>query len=276
MSNKSHTNSGQVYRRSNFSIGLNYGLISKVEVAKLFCVGCGPGDPELLTIKAADLIRNAEVIFAPTAREGKPSIALSVVDKYVNKASKTVNLVFPMVKDRESLKDSWKNNATAIAQEVRAGKRVVYLTLGDPALYSTWIYVHRELRKNHPDVEVEIVPGIASMFAIAARAKISLAEGEETVAVVPACYDMDRVKRTANACDSVIFLKDGRYFDSVVEMLGEAGFADESQVAIAQDVSAPEGEILELCTLANLRGRKGPTEKYFSIMVAKKKNGSRD
>jgi precorrin-2/cobalt-factor-2 C20-methyltransferase len=245
-------------------------------MAKLFCIGCGPGDPELLTVKAADLIRNADVIFAPTSREGKPSIALSVVDKYVNKSSKTVSLIFPMVKDRESLKEYWKRNAEAIAEQVRKGGRVIYITLGDPALYSTWIYIHRELRKSHPDIEVEIVPGIASMFAIAARAQISLAEGEETVAVVPACYDMDRVRRTANACDSVIFLKDGRYFDNVIEMLGEAGFADESQVAIAQDVSAPQGEILELCTLASLRGRKGPTEKYFSIMVAKKKNGSRE
>jgi len=237
---------------------------------KLYCVGCGPGDPELLTVKGVDLIRNAEVIFAPTAREGKPSIALSVVERYVSKSSRTVSLVFPMVKDRDSLRDYWRKNAELIAGEVRRGSRVVYLTMGDPALYSTWIYVHRELQSSHPDIEVEIVPGIASMFAIAAKAKISLAEAEETVAVVPACYDMDRVRRTAKACDTVIFLKDGRYFDSVIEMLGESGFEDGSPISIAQDVSAPEGEILEQSTLADLRGRKGPTEKYFSIMVAKK------
>lgn len=238
---------------------------------KLFCVGCGPGDPELLTVRAVNLIKGAEVIFAPTAREGKPSIALSVVDTYIPRSSKTISLVFPMVKDRESLKQYWERNAAEIAQEVRSGKKVVYLTVGDPALYSTWIYVHRELRKSHPDIEVEIVPGIASMFAIAAKAKISLAEGDDTVAVVPACYDMERVRRTASACDTVIFLKDGRYFDSVIEMLGGSGFADDSQVAIAQDVSAPEGEILEVSRLADLRGKKGPAEKYFSIMVAKKK-----
>ena len=237
---------------------------------KLYCVGCGPGDPELLTVKAVNLIKTAEVVFAPTAREGKPSIALSVVDQYVEKSTKTMSLVFPMVKDRESLKDYWVRNAGEIAQAVRSGKKVVYLTVGDPALYSTWIYIHRELKKSHPDVEVEIVPGVASMFAIANKAKISLAEGEETVAVVPACYDMDRVKRTAAACDTVIFLKDGRYFDNVIETLGQAGFPDDAMIAIAQDVSAPEGEILEVTTLADQRGRKGPTEKYFSIMVAKK------
>jgi precorrin-2/cobalt-factor-2 C20-methyltransferase len=66
---------------------------------KLFCVGCGPGDPELLTVKAVNLIKNAEIIFAPTAREGKPSIALSVVKRYVDKFAKIVDLVFPIGKE---------------------------------------------------------------------------------------------------------------------------------------------------------------------------------
>jgi precorrin-2/cobalt-factor-2 C20-methyltransferase len=239
---------------------------------KLFCVGCGPGDPELLTLKAINLIKNAEVIFAPTAREGKPSIALSVVGRYVDKLAKIVSLIFPMVKDRESLKDYWKRNADQIADAVRAEKRVVYLTVGDPALYSTWIYIHRELQNNHPDIEIDIVPGIASMFAFAAQAKMSLAEGDETLAIVPACYDLDKVKQTANSCDTVIFLKDGRYFDSVIEMLADVGFADDSMIAIAQDISVT-GEIMKLNKLSDLRGIKGTTEKYFSIMVAKKKNG---
>ncbi len=237
---------------------------------KLFCVGCGPGDPELLTVKAVNLIKGAEVIFAPTAREGKPSIALSVVEQYIDKSTKTASLIFPMVKDRESLKDYWQRNADEIASEVRSGKKVVYLTVGDPALYSTWIYIHRELKKRHPDIEIEVVPGVASIFAIANKAKISLAEGDEIIAVVPACYDLERVKKTAGACDTVVFLKDGRYFDNVIEMLGQAGFPDDASIAIAQDVSAPEGEILELTNLAQQRGRKGPAEKYFSIMVAKK------
>jgi precorrin-2/cobalt-factor-2 C20-methyltransferase len=239
---------------------------------KLFCVGCGPGDPELLTVKAVNLIKNAEIIFAPTAREGKPSIALSVVERYVDKFAKIVDLIFPMIKDRQSLIDYWKRNADEIADAVRAEKRVIYLTVGDPALYSTWIYVHRELQKNHHDIEIDIVPGIASMFAFAAQAKMSLAEGDETLAIVPACYSLDRVKQMANSCDTIIFLKDGRYFDSVIEMLADVGFEDDSMIAIAQDVSIT-GEIMKMSKLSDLRGRKGMTEKYFSIMVAKKKNG---
>jgi precorrin-2/cobalt-factor-2 C20-methyltransferase len=174
-----------------------------------------------------------------------------------------------MVKDKESLKGYWKKNAQEIADAVRTGKRVVYLTVGDPALYSTWIYVHRELQSSHRDVEVEIIPGIASMFAIAARAKMSLAEGEETLAIVPACYDIERVRKASEACDTVIFLKDGRYFDRTIETLGQSGFPEAAPVAIAQDVSE-EKEILEVKKLSEYLGRKGPAEKYFSIMVAKK------
>ena len=100
------------------------------------------------------------------------------------------------------------------------------------------------------------------------------AEGDETVAIIPACYDLNRIKRVANCCDTLIFLKDGRYFDRVIEMLSEAGFADDSAIAIAQDLSV-EGEILKMEKLSDLLGTKGPTEKYFSIMVAKKKNHDR-
>ncbi|MFL6369757.1 MAG: SAM-dependent methyltransferase, partial [Nitrososphaeraceae archaeon] len=119
---------------------------------KLSCVGCGPGDPELLTLKAIRLIKNAEVVFAPTSKEGKPSIALSIVKKYINSSTETVNLIFPMLKDKEVLRNHWKENTEKIANKVRAGKRVIYLTVGDPSIYSTWIYIYKELRKNHKDI----------------------------------------------------------------------------------------------------------------------------
>ena len=238
---------------------------------KLSCVGCGPGDPDLLTIKAVGLIKNAEVVFAPTSKEGKPSIALSIVKKYINSSAKMVNLIFPMLKEKEVLKNYWKENAEKIANEVRVGRRVIYLTVGDPSIYSTWIYIYKELRRNHKDIEIDIVPGITSIFAFAAEARIALVEGDETLAIVPACYDMDRVRRTSNVCDTVIFLKDGKYFDDVIDMLSDAGFVEDSIVAIAQDV-AIEGEIMKMSRLADLRGRRGSTEKYFSIMVAKKKS----
>ena len=236
---------------------------------KLFCVGCGPGDPELLTIRALNLIKEADIIFVPTSKLNKPSIALSIVEKYLNKTTEIINLIFPMIKDRDSLKEYWKKNAFEIAQMVRSGKKTVYLTVGDPSLYSTWIYIHKELKRNYHDIEIEIIPGITSIFAFAAEAKISLVEGDENLSIVPACYDLNKVKNTVKSSDTIVFLKDGRYFDNVIEMLSDTGFSDDSKIAIAQDVSTQEN-ILEIKSLKDIKGKKQSSSKYFSIMVVKR------
>lgn len=238
---------------------------------KLFCVGCGPGDPELLTLKAVNIIRSADTIFCPTARTGRDSMALSIVKPILserNDAPEIINLIFPMVKDKATLQKTWRDNADQIANKCEDGKNVVYLTVGDPSLYSTFTYIHKELRERYPAISIEVIPGIASMFAFASQAKISLAEGEETLAIVPACYDLDKVKSTASSCDTVIFLKDGRYFSSVIEMLKQSGFSDDSLIAIAQNVSA-EGEVVKVSKLKDVSTSE-PAEKYFSIMVVKR------
>jgi precorrin-2/cobalt-factor-2 C20-methyltransferase len=238
---------------------------------RLSCIGCGPGDPELLTIKALDRLKSADIIFGPTSREGKPSIAIGVVDRYINRQDQSVRtLIFPMKKDKESLVSYWKKNASEIAESVYSGKKVVYLTVGDPSLYSTWAYVFREFKESFRDIEIEIIPGITSIFSFAAEAKMSLAEGEQTVGIIPACYDIERVRNTASTCDTVIFLKDGRYFGKVIRVLPQAGFGNDSTVTIAQDVSIAEQSI-KTSQLRELQDVTETGEKYFSIMVVKKK-----
>jgi len=235
----------------------------------LTCVGCGPGDPELLTIKAINAIKKADVIMCPTSKEGKDSIAYSIISKLVEeKKPEIVNLVFPMVKDKDILESTWEKNAEIIARAVRSGKNVVYLTVGDPSLYSTWIYLHKELKSKYSDVKINVIPGIVSMFAFASKVGISIAEGDETMAIIPACYDLTRVKETAKNCDTMIFLKDGRYFDQVIALLKEAGFPDESLFAIAQDVGTDQ-EIVKKMTLGEVT-KDTFTTKYFSIMVVKR------
>jgi precorrin-2/cobalt-factor-2 C20-methyltransferase len=239
--------------------------------SKLYCIGCGPGDPDLLTLKAINLIKNADIIYTPTAREGKPSVALSIVEKFINKGTEVHQLIFPMVKDFSKLKENWKNNALEITNSIRDGKKTVYLTVGDPSLYSTWIYIYKELIEKHKDIEVEIVPGITSIFSFSAEIKTPIGEGEEIIGIVPACYDLERLKIAAKCCDTLIFLKDGRYFNSVIETLITSGFPEDSDIFIAQDVST-SGEALQNRKLSDLA--KNPNEnndKYFSIMIAKKK-----
>ena len=237
---------------------------------ELICVGCGPGDPELLTVKAVNSIKNADVIMCPTSKEGKPSMALSVVSSIVAEANKQeiVNLVFPMTKDKEILENTWKKNARILADSVISGKKVVYLTVGDPYLYSTWIYLHREITKEHPEIKITVIPGIVSMFTFASKVGISLAEGAEKMAVIPSCYDLSRVKEIAKNCDTMVFLKDGHYFDQVIKLLREAGFSDNSVFAIGQDLGTDQ-EIVRKMTLGEVTSET-ITTKYFSIMVVKR------
>ncbi len=238
---------------------------------KLYCIGCGPGDPDLLTLKAINIIKNADIIYTPTAREGKPSVALSIVEGFLNKDTEIQQLVFPMIKDFNKLKENWKDNTKEITDSIRNGKRAIYLTVGDPSLYSTWIYIYREITNAHKDIEVEVIPGITSIFSFSAEIKTPIGEGEEIIGIIPACYNLDRLKTAAQCCDTLIFLKDGRYFNSVLKILMESGFPGESDIFIAQDVST-NSEALQKKKLSELlRNPNENNDKYFSIMIAKKK-----
>ncbi|HKO65743.1 MAG TPA: precorrin-2 C(20)-methyltransferase [Candidatus Nitrosocosmicus sp.] len=237
----------------------------------LHCVGCGPGDPDLLTLKAINIIKDADVIFTPTARENKPSIALSIVEKFLPKETEIRQLIFPMVKDYEKLREYWKSNAKEIADAVRNRKKAVFLTVGDPSLYSTWIHIHKEMCKTHKDIDIEIVPGITSIFSFSAEIKTPIGEGEEIIGIIPACYNLDRLKIAAECCDTLVFLKDGRYFDNVIDILMDSSFPEDSDIFIAQDVST-DVETLQKRKLVDVAKNKNENnDKYFSIMIAKKK-----
>ncbi|MCH7969082.1 MAG: precorrin-2 C(20)-methyltransferase [Thaumarchaeota archaeon] len=239
-------------------------------MSELICIGCGPGDPDLLTVKAVNAIKNADIIACPISKEGKPSMALSVVSSILDKSKnqEIINLVFPMTKDKDVLETTWERNSKILADKVLSGKKVVYLTVGDPYLYSTWIYLHKKIETKYPQIKITVIPGIVSMFTFAAKVGISLGEGAEKISIVPSCYDLSKVKELAKNSDTMVFLKDGRYFDQVIELLKEAGFSDDSIFAIGQDLDT-EHEIVRKLTLGQVT-KDTMTTKYFSIMVVKR------
>ncbi len=239
-------------------------------MTSLIGIGVGPGDPELLTVKAVKAIQNADIIMCPASNEDRPSIALSVVSSIIDKSKnqEIIKLIFPMTKDKDVLEQTWKRNAKIMAETVLSGKNVVYLTVGDPFLYSTWIYMHKDLKENYPDMNISVIPGIVSIFTFAAKVGVSVAEGAEKVAIIPSCYDLSSVKEIAKYSESMIFLKDGRYFDQVIKVLKESGFPDDSIFAIGQDLGT-ENEIIRKMTLGEVNDGT-LTTKYFSILVVKR------
>jgi len=239
-------------------------------MSELIGIGVGPGDPDLLTVKAVNAIKNADTIMCPASKEDRPSIALSVVDSMIDKTKnqEIVKLIFPMTKDKDVLETYWKKNARIMAEKVLSGKNVVYLTVGDPYLCSTWIYMHREIQANHPEMKISVIPGIVSMFTFASKVGVSIAEGAEKVAIIPSCYDLSSVKEIAKNAEVLVFLKDGRYFDQVIDLLKESGFPDNSIFAIGQDLGT-ENEIIRKLTLGEVNDGT-LTTKYFSILVVKR------
>ena len=237
---------------------------------ELIGIGVGPGDPDLLTVKAVKAIQNADVIMCPASKEDRPSIALSVVDSLIDKSKnqEIVKLIFPMTKDKDVLAKTWETNAKIMAEKVLSGKNVVYLTVGDPFLYSTWIYMYKDLSESHPEIKISVIPGIVSMFTFASKVGVSIAEGAEKVSIIPSCYDLSSVKEIAKNSESMIFLKDGRYFDQVIQVLKDAGFPDDSIFAIGQDLGT-ENEIIRKMTLGEVNDDT-LTTKYFSILVVKR------
>jgi precorrin-2/cobalt-factor-2 C20-methyltransferase len=232
--------------------------------ACLYAVGVGPGDPELLTLKAARLLRAADVIVAPTGTAEAASYALGIVAGHLDRSRQVVlERVFPMTCDEQELQPHWDATASEMAGFVRAGRTVAFVTIGDPLLYSTFLYLLRSLRERHADIAVEIVPGITSVGAAAAAAGIPLGMAAERLAILPATYEEDKLRKTLLDFDCVVLMKVSRVFDQVYALLVELGL--ERQGVFVRRVGSKEEELVT--DLASLVGKQLD---YLSLLIVKR------
>ncbi|MEK7391554.1 MAG: precorrin-2 C(20)-methyltransferase [Fibrobacterota bacterium] len=150
----------------------------------LYGLGVGPGAPDLLTLRAVDILRRVPVVVGPRPRLGDDSLAARIAKPHLSSTSRLEELVFPMVRDPAALRTAWADAARQILTWLRSGD-VAFLTLGDASLYSTWTYLRAAILKLDPGQKVETVPGITSFAACAARTERALAEGDQPLIVVP-------------------------------------------------------------------------------------------
>lgn len=230
----------------------------------LYGIGAGPGDPELLTVKAFRILSESRVIAFPKKRSGEKSYARQIIDAYIDPQEKDMlGLVFPMTKDPVILEREWNKAAEAVAEKLESGENVAFVTEGDPMLYSTFIHMKNVLQKRMPNVKTEVVPGISSVNGTAARLNIPLADGDEHVAIIPATDDRDALKRAIETHDCVIFLKVAKVaalISSVIRELGLEAYAH----AVTKVTSSDE----VIWTLDEFE-RAEPN--YLTLMVVKKK-----
>jgi len=197
-------------------------------LGKLYGVGVGPGDPDLLTLKALQVIKRVAHLFVASSTKNQYSLALRVIAPHLPQGKEIQRLAFPMTYDQEELQKAWKANARIVIESLRSGD-AAFLTLGDPCLYSTFGYLVREVQKQAPEVEFEIVPGITAAQAAAARLKLSLAEKDEAVLIIPGTRAKTELKTWASRGNTLVLYKVYRQAQEILDLLKESGRLSETK-----------------------------------------------
>ena len=173
-------------------------------------IGVGPGDPELLTVKAIKAIEAADVLIAPKTEKKDGSVALEIARPHLKKDIEIVYQVFPMVKDFAEDTGAWE-------ALLHAGKNVAFLTLGDPMFFSTYIYVFRLLE--HEDVDIVTVPGVPAFAAIGSQIGRPIVEGNDVLAIIPATADKERLEEIMAVAGSAVIMKVYHNSAEIIDLL---------------------------------------------------------
>lgn len=227
-------------------------------------VGVGPGDPELITIKAVNVLKAADIVAVPRSADKGSSRALDIVKGIVDFNGKEIlELPFPMTKDRAALEASRRQAASSVAERLAAGQDVAFITLGDPLFFSTFSYLVPFIKEFEPGAAIKSVPGVTSFSAAASCLSVPLAETDERVIIVPAAYELDKVREALSSADTIVLMKVNRAIDGIIDLLSEAGLADK---AFFVSRAGWPGEEL-ITDIAGLRGSKPD---YFSMIIIRK------
>jgi precorrin-2 C20-methyltransferase/precorrin-3B C17-methyltransferase len=239
---------------------------------RLFGVGVGPGDPELVTVKARRVIESVAVVAFPQARHGR-SVARRVAAPYIREGQIEVPLTFPVTTEptespeayERALEEFYEASAAELAAHLDAGRDVAVLCEGDPFFYGSYMYLHERLAHRY---ETEVVPGVTSFSAAAASAGTPLAKRDDVFTVLPGTLPPDVLASSLRGVDSAVVMKLGRTFDEVRAAAERAGVAERGvyveRASAPEERSAPlrdvEGEVpymsLVLVPTASARGRR--------------------
>ena len=226
---------------------------------KLYGIGVGPGDPELLTLKAKRLIEECDIVAVPVKKAGEDSVALNIAKGATDIPKEKIReVLFTMNKDKEKREACRQAAAEEVMGWLDDGKNIAMLALGDIGIYSTYAYVHRRLIQAGYDVEM--VSGSPSLCAGASRANIYIVEGNEAFGVIPSLKGMDQVEKAMDVFDNLVIMKVGSHVKDVYDLLVSRG--RENSAIVVSNVGM-EGEYV---------GPLIPDREYgyFTTMIIKK------
>ena len=207
-------------------------------MAKFYGIGTGPGDSTLVTIKAVNTIKMLDILYTPEPKKGGDSLALSIVKEYVPDTVEIKQRHFPMNNDSVEKMASWDAIAAEIKADVKAGKEVGFITLGDPMIYSTYVYIMERLMD---EIEVETIPGISSFSNVASNQNFPLVMDTDPLMVIPCTMEEEKIDAALQTYDCFVLMKVYKNFKEIVQKLEKYDLIDS---AILVSNSSQEREVV--------------------------------
>ncbi len=232
----------------------------------LYGIGTGPGDPDLITIKAVNILKKVDVIFAASSIKNKHSLALDIVLPHISEGSDTRSLPFQMSNNEAEREILWEQNAKLIISELKSGKSVAFLTLGDPLTYSTFGYLMKIIKQREPEIKIISVPGITSYQAAAARLNMPLVEGEESLLITSGARGGNELRKHGASIESVVLLKAYKNISDINSALEDSGLLKNS-IGISKCGRKNERIIEDVKTFEKSK------PDYWTLVIAKKNKG---
>ncbi|MCP5007568.1 MAG: precorrin-2 C(20)-methyltransferase [Planctomycetes bacterium] len=235
----------------------------------LYGVGLGPGASDLMTLRALNCLRKVDCIILPRKDEKSPSVAWDIAKKTVGPVpgQERLFLNFPMSRDPKITAFAWNMAVKEIKDRIFAGKNVAFITIGDPFIYSSFIYLYEYAQKSWTEIQIKVIPGVSSISAVPIAAGIPVADGQERIAIIPAVYNKDDLRTIIRMFDTTILMKVSSVMTEIVEVVESEGLLDKS-VYVASATMDKEQIVTDILTMKDKRCL------YFSMVVIAKKGRS--
>ena len=192
-------------------------------MAKFYGIGTGPGDSSLVTVKAVNTFKILDILYTPEPKKGTDSLALSIVKEYIPDTVEIKQRHFPMNSDSVEKMAAWDQVAEEIVTDVKGGKNVGFITLGDPMIYSTYVYVMERLID---EIEVETIPGISSFSNIASNQNFPLVMDTDPLIVIPCTMEEEKIDEALQKYDCMVLMKVYKNFKQIIEKLEKYNLID--------------------------------------------------
>ena len=222
---------------------------------KIWGLGIGPGDPDLITVKSLKLLQKADVVAYPAPAKGD-SLVRAIADPHMSGDQEEIVIRVPMVVERYPAQEIYDGAAEEIATCARQGKSVAILCEGDPFFYGSFMYLFTRLAE---EFEIEVVPGVSSLAACAAGLGMPLSERNEVVTVIPAPLDEEEIEARLQTTDVAAIMKVGRHFEKVKRVLDKLGLTQHA--GYIERATMKEQRIMDLDDMAAT---------YFSMIIVRR------